>query len=217
MSRLLGYFARGCLAIVPVAATIYILYVVVTALDALLGVSIPGLGIVVAVALITGVGFLVSNVIGRQVYWLADRTFARLPLVKLLYTSIRDLVSAFVGKKKSFGQPVAVRLTPNARFRLLGFMTRPDLALPMGAGPATTAHEEVDGSTSAPTEPEYVAVYVPQAYNIGGQVLVVPADAVEPLETSSTELLTFMLSGGAAGFGVQERGEEFSGQAGSIL
>lgn len=186
MSRFLGYFARGCLAVVPLAATLYILYVVITALDALLGVSIPGLGVVVAVGLITGIGFLVSNVIGRQVYWLADQGLARVPLVKLLYTSIRDLVSAFVGEKKSFGKPVAVRLSPEAPVRLLGFVTREAI--------------DVLGSSCA----GHVAVYVPQAYNIGGQVLIVPVEAVEPLETSSAELLTFVLSGGAAGFGAQD-------------
>lgn len=181
MSRLLGYFARGCLLLVPIFLTVYILYFVVSTLDNLLGVSIPGLGIVITLALTTGAGFLFSNVIGRQIYWLLDQLFARVPLVKLLYGSIRDLVSAFVGGKKNFGRAVSVRLTPGSETRLLGFLTREDL--------------------NKLTLPEHVAVYVPQAYNIGGQVLIVPRAQIELLEVSSPDLLTFMMSGGASGLG----------------
>src|SRR5690606_30849257 len=111
MSRFIGYFARGCLALIPVAATVYILWPVVTATDALLGVSVPGLGIVVAIGLTTLVGFLISNVIGNRIYSLFDQLISKVPLVKLLYTSIRDLIQTFVGDKKTIGQAVSVRLS----------------------------------------------------------------------------------------------------------
>lgn len=180
MARLVGYFARGCLAIVPVAATIYILYVLVTGLDSLLGVSVPGLGILVAVGLITAVGFLISNVIGKQIYGLFDRLMARLPLVKLLYTSIRDLVSAVVGEERKFGQPVALTLSADTETFVLGFISRESLS-PLGLA-------------------DHVSVYVPQAYNIGGQVLLVHRQQVRPLDVAAGELFAFVLSGGASGF-----------------
>lgn len=181
MGRLLGYFARGCLLLVPVGLTLYILYFIVSTLDQFLGVPIPGLGLVLTLGLITAAGFLFSNVIGRQIYWLIDQLFARLPFIKLLYTSLRDLVNAFFGEKKNFGQPVSLRLSPESEVRLFGFLTRPEL-------PALSL-------------PTHVAVYVPQAYNIGGQVLIVPREQVEPLDLPATELLTFMMSGGASGLG----------------
>lgn len=179
MSRFIGYFARGCLAIVPIAATLYILWWVVRTTDALIGVTIPGLGIVVAIALITFVGFLVSNVIGSRIYWLFDQLMQRVPFVKLLYTSIRDLIETFVGEKKQIGQPVSVRLSPENENRILGLLTRDDLR-PFGL-------------------PDHVAVYLPQAYNIGGQVLAIRRDQVEPIKIAPSEMLTFMMSGGAAG------------------
>jgi uncharacterized membrane protein len=185
MTRLLTYFARGTLVLLPVVATAYILVFVVRTLDELLGLTIPGLGLLLALVLIIGVGVLVSNVVGDRIYRLFDELLSRLPLVKLLYSSLRDLVEAFVGEKRTFGQPVAVRLTAGSETRVLGFLSRdgvPRLGLP-----------------------EHVAVYVPQAYNIGGQVLILPRAQIEPLDVPSTELFTFVLSGGASGLGVGAR------------
>jgi uncharacterized membrane protein len=100
--------------------------------------------------------------------------------VKLIYTSIKDLIRAFVGDHKSFDQPAAVALVPGGA-RILGFVTRDALhALGM---------------------PECVAVYFPQSYNFAGQVAVVPRQHVELLDVSSAEVMTFIVSGGVSGFG----------------
>jgi uncharacterized membrane protein len=181
MKTFVGYFARGCLTIIPLAATIYLVWAFIRAMDDLLGISIPGLGLVVAVAVITLVGFLVSNVVGRQIYELFDKLMERLPVVKLLYKSIRDLLETFAGDEKTTGQPVSVRLSPQSEHRVMGLLTRDDL--------------------TAIGMPDHVAVYLPQAYNIGGQVLAIRRDQVELLDVSSAEMLTFMMSGGASGFG----------------
>lgn len=180
MSRFLGYFARGCLALIPVLATVYILWWVIRTTDALIGVTVPGLGLVVAIFLITFVGFLVSNVIGNKIYSFFDRLMKKLPVVKLLYTSIRDLLATFVGEQK-IGQPVSVRISPDSESRVLGLLTRNELGQ-LGL-------------------PDHVAVYVPQAYNIGGQVLAVHRNHVEPIDVPSAEMLAFMMSGGASGLG----------------
>lgn len=168
---------------VPGLLTIYILYWIVSSLDRALQVPVPGLGIVLTFALTVLVGLLVSNVLGRQIAAFIDRLFARLPFVKLLYGSLHDLVGAFVGGNKTFGRPVAVRISPQSDVRLLGFLTRDQL--------------------SFFALPSHVAVYVPQAYNIGGQVLCVPREQVDEINASSAELLTFMMSGGVSGFGTQ--------------
>lgn len=182
MNQLVSYFLRGCLAVVPVAATAYILYWVVSAVDALLGIPIPGMGLILVFTLISLVGFALSNVIGRRIFQVTDRMLARVPLVKLLYTSIRDLIGAFMGQKRKFGRPVAVRPFPASEVRMLGFLTRDTLA--------------------ALQLPGHVAVYFPQSYNFAGQLVAVPQELVEPLGVPSSELITFLVSGGASGFGV---------------
>lgn len=182
MKTLLRYFARGCLALIPLGATVYVVWILISAMDRLLGASVPGLGFVLAVALITIVGFLVSNVIGRKILEWFDLAMSRVPIVKLLYKSLRDLLQTFAGEKKTTGKPVRVRLNHDSETHLLGLLTRNDLS---GLG-----------------LPHHVAVYLPQAYNIGGQVLAFHRDQVEAVDISATEMLTFMMSGGASGLGV---------------
>ncbi len=181
-NRLIGYFVRGALATVPILATGYLLYWIVSTVDGLLGIKIPGLGLVLAVAIVTSIGFALSNVVGRRVFGVTDRWLARVPLIKLIYTSIRDLISAFMGERKKFGRPVAVRPIPGSDIRFLGFLTRDDLR-PLGFL-------------------DHVAVYFPQAYNVAGQVMIVPRTSIDPLPVLSSELITFLVSGGASGFGL---------------
>lgn len=182
LKRLVGYFVRGCLVSAPLGLTVYILYTILHAIDQLLPIGIPGVGLLLTLALVTIVGMLTSNVIGRSVVESTDRALKRLPLVKLIYTSIKDLINAFVGDKKSFNRPVAVTLNPSTGLKALGFITRDGLhALDM---------------------PLHVAVYFPQSYNFAGYLAVVPREQVEALDVNSAELMTFIISGGVSGLGV---------------
>lgn len=183
MKTLLGYFWRGCLVSVPVAVTVYAAYFVVALFDKLVPVGIPGLGLVLTAAFVTMVGFMTSNVIGHALVSAAERWLSSLPLLKLVYGSIRDLVQAFVGDKKRFDKPVALTLTPGSPIQVLGFITRSTLA-------ELGKHDRV-------------AVYVPQSYNFAGNLLLAPPELVEPLQASSTDLMAFIVSGGVSGLGVQ--------------
>ncbi len=178
--RLVRYFIRGCLVSVPLAITGWIVWGTLRFVDQLLPFGIPGVGFVVTLSLITLVGLFTSNVIGKRVFQLTDRLLSGMPLVKLLYTSIKDLIRAFVGDHKSFDRPAAVALTPGGA-RILGFVTRDGLHM-LGM-------------------PDFVAVYFPQSYNFAGQLAVVPRDQVELLDAPSSEVMTFIVSGGISGFG----------------
>jgi uncharacterized membrane protein len=180
--RLVAYFLRGCLVTAPLALTIYIVWMILRTIDGILPFQIPGLGLVVTVALITLTGVLTSNVVGRSALDIAESVLGRLPLVKLVYTSIKDLVSAFVGDKKRFDVPVA--LTLSGGVRMLGFVTREGLGR-LGM-------------------PDHVAVYVPQSYNFAGYLLLAHRSQVEALDISASEVMTFIVSGGVSGFGVGE-------------
>jgi uncharacterized membrane protein len=182
VKRLIGYFVRGCLVLVPLGLTVYILFAILSRIDQLLPIGIPGAGLLITLVLVTIVGALTSNVVGRSVVDSADRTLKRLPLIKLIYTSIKDLIDAFMGDKKSFNRPVAVTLNPSSGLKALGFITRDGLhALDL---------------------PQHVAVYFPQSYNFAGYLAVVPREQVEALEVNSAELMTFIISGGISGLGI---------------
>jgi uncharacterized membrane protein len=177
-----GWLLRGALISAPLVATVYVLYFIFRTVDELLPIGIPGLGLVITTVLVGLIGFFSSNVIGSGILESTERFLHRVPFVKLVYSSIKDLVNAFVGDRKSFDKPVLVRLTPDDSIRALGFVTREALS---GLG-----------------LPEHVAVYFPQSYNFAGNLLIMPRDAIQPLSVSSGELMTFIVSGGVSGLGV---------------
>ncbi|MCH2111089.1 MAG: DUF502 domain-containing protein [Polyangiaceae bacterium] len=179
MKKILTWFAQGCLAVVPAGATLYVLWWLISSFDRLVGTSVPGLGIITCLTVITCIGFLVTNVLGRRFFRLLELVMTRVPLVSMLYQALRDVVEALVSERTTFGSPVAFQISDSSEIRLFGFQTRDSL---QGMNLET-----------------HVAVYVPQAYNIGGQLLAVPKERVETLTIPPSELLSFMMSGGASG------------------
>lgn len=185
MKKIINYFFEGLLFMVPLVLTLYIFYFVFQKIDGLLRIPLPVLGVVPGVGflatllLVIVVGFLVSNFLTKRIFVWLDRLLNRLPLVKLLYGSLKDLLGAFVGDKKSFTQPVLVQLASHSSAHVLGFITCESLA-------------------SLGLE-DYVSVYVPQSYNFAGQLLVFPRQQVKSLEANSADVMTFIVSGGVAG------------------
>lgn len=182
-------FLRGLLIVVPTAAT---LWIVVTAflwidglirLELIFGRDIPGLGFVLALAGIAVLGFVGGNVLARYFLEAIEGLFTHTPLVRLIYTSLRDLIDAFVGERERFDAPVLVAPFGPDSALVPGFVTRKDLA--------------VFGLR------DHVAVYLPQAYNFAGQLLAVPRERVLPIEADSAEVMTFIVSGGLSGAGAQ--------------
>ena len=110
MGRLLGYFARGLVLLAPIVVTGWVCWLVFTRVDGWLGLPIPGAGFAVTLVLITIVGFLGSSLLTRSAVGVVDRVLTRLPFVRLLYGSTRDLLNAFVGEKRRFDQPVVLRV-----------------------------------------------------------------------------------------------------------
>lgn len=177
MKLLLRYFAQGALIAVPIAVTIYVVVALVTFIDGLLHFDIPGLGLVVTLGLLVALGFIASSVVGTRLVAFAEGLLRRLPLVKILYSSMKDLVGAFVGDRKGFDKPVLVQLPGGVV--LFGFVTRE--ALPF------------------PGLEQHVAVYFPQSYNFAGNVVAVLRTSVVPLDVKRSDFMSFVVSGGIAG------------------
>ena len=135
MNQLMKYFFRGLLLVVPLGVTVYVVVAFVRWVDAavyatvegLLGVrwTVPGVGLLGVVVAVTLLGWLGSTLLARWLFDALDRLLHRLPLVKIIYTSLRDLLSAFVGERKKFDRPVVVQLSDQVR--RVGFVTRDDL------------------------------------------------------------------------------------------
>ena len=175
MRTLTRSFAQGLLVLAPVAITVWIVWVSVTTLDRWLDTRIPGLGILIAAAGITLIGYLTGNVVGNKLLSWLEAGLQRVPLVRILYNSLRDLFGAFVGQKRKFDKPVAVEMNQHG-LKVLGFLTSERFDDPQLAG--------------------HVSVYLPESYNFAGNLIVVPKERVHPLDADGAEFMAFIMSGG---------------------
>ena len=197
MKRLIRYFGNGLLFLIPVGGTVWVVYTIFSSIDKWVynQISDPnqpplgwwhhGFGVLITLAVILVVGVLTTLFITRPITQLVERLFGRVPLVKLLYSSIKDLIGAFVGDKKKFDQPVMVTLVPDSGVKSLGFVTRKSMEM-LGLK-------------------DEVAVYCPQSYNFAGSVLIVPRQHITPIDgVDSSDVMAFVVSGGVSGLSGDE-------------
>jgi uncharacterized membrane protein len=178
--RLLNYFLGGLIITLPIAATGFIIYRSFVFLDGLfpteglLGKSIPGLSILIILGGITLVGYVGQWFLTKPLLDFMDSQLEKIPGIKIIYSSIKDLMGAFVGDKKKFTEAVAVEMS-NGIYKL-GFVTSKNLS-----------ELNMDG---------FVAVYFPHSYNFSGNLFLVPQERIRHIDGNSSELMKFIVSGG---------------------
>lgn len=192
MKKIVSYFFQGLIYIAPLAITLYILYTSFIFLDDtvkpyftnLFGFHVPGIGLVFVFCIVAFLGLIGQTIIARPIKAIANKLIHKAPLVKLIYTSIKDLLTAFVGKEKKFDKPVLVKINHISNIEKLGFLTQKDLSF-IGI------------------EEEKVAVYFPHSYNFSGELFIVPAKDVREIEIAPSELMKFIVSGGASNINIK--------------
>jgi len=181
-------FLTGLLTVIPAVATIYLMVWLIGAVDRMFGkplrwlmpdeTYLAGMGIVVAIAIVFGVGVLMHAVLFRQIFRKAEEAMLALPLVRSVYSALKDLIGLFRNDGPAM-QVVSVTF-PGTSWKLLGFVTRAEFTdLPQGIG---TASE--------------VAVYLPMSYQVGGYTVILPREAIRPVEMSREEAMKFILTAG---------------------
>ncbi|UCG28100.1 MAG: DUF502 domain-containing protein [Bacteroidales bacterium] len=188
MKRIGGYFVQGLIYIAPLGITAYVVYLIYktvdrlleTYIDPILPLNIPGINLLAVVLVIFLLGLIGQTIIARPVKSFLSKLLERAPLVKVIYSSVRDLLSAFVGKEKKFTNPVMVKVHHLSNLEKLGFLTQEDL-------------------TELGVKEKKVAVYFPHSYNFSGELFIVPSEYVRPLDISSAEIMKFIVSGGVTG------------------
>ncbi|MBE0660853.1 MAG: DUF502 domain-containing protein [Bacteroidales bacterium] len=193
LRTLLGFFLQGLIYIAPLFITGYAIYFSFLYVDELLNqyirtylkFNIPGLGLITIVLLITLVGFLGRTIIFRPMMGYLDKAAAKVPFIKIIYSSIKDLLTAFVGQKRKFTEPVLVKVNRESDLEKLGFVTQRDLS-------------------SLGIDSKRVAVYLPHSYNFSGNLFIVSADNVRPINAPAAEVMKFIVSAGVTGIENQE-------------
>jgi uncharacterized membrane protein len=172
--------------IAPLAATIYIVYFLFQFTDGLLStylekyfsLKVPGLGILIIICLLIFLGIVGETIFARPVKFLIKGILLRTPMLRLIYSSVKDLFSAFVGKEKKFHRPVIVQVDEKNDLWRMGFLTNEKLN-----------EIGLDGK---------VAVYFPFSYNISGILYIVPVHRIKPVPISAAEAMKFIISGGVS-------------------
>jgi uncharacterized membrane protein len=189
MTRIAKIFLQGFMAILPIVLTLYILYGLAASTESLLGrvirffikeAYIPGMGIAAGFLLIFGIGILLHVWLFRKIFDFVEKSLEKVPLIKTLYGSIRDLMSFFdTAKKKEFDKVVMVTI---ADTRLMGLVTREDFnKLPAGIDTGQT-----------------VAVYLPMSYQLGGFTAFVERANIHPVDMRIEEAMRFIVTAGVS-------------------
>lgn len=184
MKRLFKYFLQGLLLLGPLAVTLYSVFLMFNYADRLIGdplkehykLDIPGIGIVVLFITLTLLGLIGETIIARPFIYFTKRLLGRAPLLNVIYTSLQDLFTAFVGKEKKFNVPVIVCMNKENDLWKLGFVTERNL-------------EEFGLN-------DMVSVYFPHSYAFSGVLYIVPEKSVKPINLSPSEVMKFVVSGG---------------------
>ncbi|MFW5756519.1 MAG: DUF502 domain-containing protein [Tangfeifania sp.] len=192
MKKIGGYFLQGVLLVAPIAIIVYILYSLFVTVDGWLtdnieewiGFSVPGLGIAGLFVALTLLGFIGQTAIIRPFKKFSGKLIHRIPILNLLFSSLNDLFSAFMGKEKKFNMPVKVLFNKENSLWKLGFVTKNTLA-------------EIENE-------ELAAVYFPHSYNFSGELYLVPRERIERVNLPPAEVMKFIVSGGVTQFGNTE-------------
>jgi uncharacterized membrane protein len=184
MKTILNYFLRGMLLILPLSATIYLVYTFIIWMNDLFNnlfyswfdIEIPGLGIATGFVFITVVGFVLTQTFVKRIVYFFENLLTKMPFVSIVYSSLKDLTEAFVGDKKKFTKPVYVEFSEPAGMKRFGFITEDSLS-----------HFSLK---------DEVAVYCPHSYNFSGNLYIVPKEKVTPIKTDATNFMRFIVSGG---------------------
>ena len=190
--RFIQYFLQGLLILGPVSITIYFIYEIFNKIDNILRpvINVPCIGFVIIIGFIITTGYLSSFFVMSRVLSVMDKFLERTPGIKLFYSFIRDFFEAFAGNKKKFTKSVLANVDDTDVWRV-GFITQDDM--------------------SSFGMENYVAVYLPMAYSVAGNVYIVPKERVRPITNiSATQSMKFAVSGGVTETGNEVMGDEVS-------
>lgn len=192
MKSLTRIFVNGLIAVLPIGATIAILYwlgktaeqvfspLLKPVLESLHVEYRWGMGILAGLLIVFCIGVLVNAYLVRQVFEWGESLLARLPLIKTIYQPMRDLMQFFSSSEtKKTGQVVMVNLL-DGKLRFMGFLMR----------------ENLSDLPSEATSENAVAVYLPMSYQLGGFTALIPRAAIQPIDMSTEDGMRFVLTAG---------------------
>ncbi len=192
--KLFQYFLQGILVLAPIAITIWAITAAFAFIDGILPNilhsifpsmmedaagnirRVPGLGFILVILIVLFIGYISSSFLFGKVVDVFEQVLEKTPGIKFIYSTLKDFFEAFAGEKKKFTKNVLANVDDNDVWRV-GFITQ----------------EDMDDFGLK----DYVAVYVPMAYSVAGNVYIIPRQRVRAITNiSATETMKFAVSGG---------------------
>ncbi|MCS7188175.1 MAG: DUF502 domain-containing protein [Bacteroidia bacterium] len=167
------YFIRGVILFLPAIVTFYLLWFLLDAIDSILPVGFPGLGILLLIVGLTVLGYISTHWLGPTLIAGVEERIRKIPLIGFIYASIRELID---DSRRSFrfDRPVLVQPDPTVPVYHIGFLTH---------------------TCPLPNKP-LVAVYLPYSFSFMGNLLLVSPEQVSELGMKSADALRFVVAGG---------------------
>ena len=187
------YFFTGLLVIVPISVTGYAIWFLLKAMDAILRyvpakylpetylhIHIPGLGLILVVFLVFAVGLLTRNFVGRKMVHLGEKIVDRIPLARIIYVGVKQLLEAlFFQKTKAFEKAALIEY-PRRGIYAICFITG-----------------ESKGEVQCKTNKNMINVFVPTTPNpTSGFYILIPENELIILNMSVEDAFKLIVSGG---------------------
>ena len=194
LARLRTYFLTGIVVSAPVGITIWLIWLFVAFVDHtvvplipdaynpsdVLGVSVPGIGVIVVLLVVTITGFLVTNFFGRFMVRMGENMVARVPVVRTIYGVLKQIFDAVLAQSEGAFREVVLIEYPRKGIWVLGFVT-----------------SNTQGEVQRVTPHEMVNVFLPTTPNpTSGFLLFVPRKDCITLDMSVEEGVKLVISGG---------------------
>ncbi len=192
-TNLKNYFFTGLLVILPIFITVYVILFLIRGMDAILkfipvkylpetylNFRIPGLGLIFVVILVFAVGLLARNIVGRKIVHLGENIVERIPLVRILYAGVKQLLETIFLQKTDAFKRVALVEYPRRGTYVIGFITG-----------------ESKGEVQDKTDKNMINVFIPTTPNpTSGFYMLVPDDELVVLNMSVEDAFKLIISGG---------------------
>jgi len=192
-TNLKNYFFTGLLVILPIFITVYVILFLIRGMDAILKfipvkylpetylhIHIPGLGLIFVVILVFAVGLLARNIVGRKIVHLGENIVERIPLVRILYAGVKQLLETIFLQKTDAFKRVALVEYPRRGTYVIGFITG-----------------ESKGEVQDKTNKNMINVFIPTTPNpTSGFYILIPEDEVVMLNMSVEDAFKLIISGG---------------------
>lgn len=196
LSRIWRTFLSGLVTVLPLVITLYLIYWLGRMAESAFGGIarlvlpdgwyVPGFGILLAAAAIFAVGVFVQQVVFSRLVEIAEDVLARIPVVKTVYTAVRDTLDFIMSASRRSDLKRVVLVELQDKVHVIGFVTDDQAGQVM---PEVAGDEEEAGS-------HLVSVYMPMSYMVGGYTVYLPSDRLTTLDLSIEEAMRVALTAG---------------------